>query len=213
MNNREAFEVIRRDKLEELLDEYFDLAVEKGRNFERNGLRSNQVRKEILSLFDLASQAQQPKIRHELKHDWIEDMRLGKTGRNTCACCGVMFVGDSQKALCKPCHTSSESETIVKLINTIQYMVGIAERGLGEECNDDQMPERFLLDYVKSLEAQAQQTESQKPVAWVSKADLATLHEGHCVNVIPHNDDCVFDQSLRNVALYALPPAPEGDKP
>lgn len=114
MNNREAFEVIRRDKLEELLDEYFDLAVEKGRNFERNGLRSNQVRKEILSLFDLASQAQQ--------------------------------------------------------------------------------------------------TESQKPVAWVSKADLATLHEGHCVNVIPHNDDCVFDQSLRNVALYALPPAPEGDK-
>lgn len=59
MNNREAFEVIRRDKLEELLDEYFDLAVEKGRNFERNGLRSNQVRKEILSLFDLASQAQQ----------------------------------------------------------------------------------------------------------------------------------------------------------
>lgn len=62
MNNREAFEVIRRDKLEELLDEYFDLAVEKGRNFERNGLRSNQVRKEILSLFDLASQAQQEPI-------------------------------------------------------------------------------------------------------------------------------------------------------
>lgn len=58
-NNIEAFEVMRRDKLEELLDEYFDLAVEKGRNFERNGLRSNQVRKEILSLFDLASQAQQ----------------------------------------------------------------------------------------------------------------------------------------------------------
>lgn len=59
MNNIEAFEVMRRDKLEELLDEYFDLAVEKGRNFERNGLRSNQVRKEILSLFDLASQEQQ----------------------------------------------------------------------------------------------------------------------------------------------------------
>ena len=63
--------------------------------------------------------------------------------------------------------------------------------------------------FCRGIASQAQQTESQKHVAWVSKADLATLHEGHCVNVIPHNDDCVFDQSLRNVALYALPPAPE----
>jgi len=161
MNNREAFEVIRRDKLEELLDEYFDLAVEKGRNFERNGLRSNQVRKEILSLFDLASQAQQEPVSN-LNH--------------------------------------SDIALLKQWFNAVQ---DLNPKYLNE--GDFQL--------LAKLRSQEQQTESQKPVAWVSKADLATLHEGHCVNVIPHNDDCVFDQSLRNVALYALPPAPEGDKP
>ena len=73
MNNIEAFEVMRRDKLEELLDEYFDLAVEKGRNFERNGLRSNQVRKEILSLFDLASQ--EPTLKN---NEFIPDSTEGR---------------------------------------------------------------------------------------------------------------------------------------
>ena len=42
------------NKLEELLDEYFDLAYEKGREFSRNGLEANRVRKEILELFKSA---------------------------------------------------------------------------------------------------------------------------------------------------------------
>lgn len=42
--------------------------------------------------------------------------------------------------------------TIVRLIDTIKYMVNIAERGTGKKCSDDETPERFLLAYVKHLE-------------------------------------------------------------
>lgn len=43
-------------------------------------------------------------------------------------------------------------QTFLRLINTITYMKGIAERGRGYKCPDDVLPEKFLLDYVVELE-------------------------------------------------------------
>lgn len=48
------------------------------------------------------------------------------------------------------------NKTIVRLIDTIKYMVGIAEKGTGTKCLDDETPERFLLAYVKHLESEVQ---------------------------------------------------------
>ena len=49
------------NKLDELLDEYFDLAFEQGREFACNGVKANRVRKEILGLF------QQEPVKQESK--------------------------------------------------------------------------------------------------------------------------------------------------
>jgi len=43
-------------------------------------------------------------------------------------------------------------ENILKLIATVKYMTGIGERGLGRTIKDDELPEKFLLAYVRSLE-------------------------------------------------------------
>lgn len=52
---------------------------------------------------------------------------------------------------------------IQRLVKTINYMVGIAERGRGFDCPAYEFPEKFLLDYVKYLEAS--QTETKTPEA------------------------------------------------
>jgi hypothetical protein len=45
-----------------------------------------------------------------------------------------------------------DAESILRLIKTVRYMTGIAERGEGKPCPDDVLPERFLLEYVIKLE-------------------------------------------------------------
>jgi len=42
---------------------------------------------------------------------------------------------------------------MLRLIETIKYLRGIAERGLGREIRDDETIEQFVLGYVKQLEA------------------------------------------------------------
>lgn len=46
-------------------------------------------------------------------------------------------------------------QEILRLVQSINYMVGIAERGRGVKCPAEMSPEKFLLDYVKELEAAA----------------------------------------------------------
>ena len=46
-----------------------------------------------------------------------------------------------------------EPSTVLRLIDTIKYLVGIAERGEGRKARDDELPEQFVLGYVKRLEA------------------------------------------------------------
>lgn len=43
-------------------------------------------------------------------------------------------------------------ETMFKLIKTVKYLVGIAERACGRLIKDEETPEKFVLDCVKSLE-------------------------------------------------------------
>lgn len=44
-------------------------------------------------------------------------------------------------------------ETVLRLIETINYLVGIAERGEGRTIRDDETPEMFVLGYVKKVES------------------------------------------------------------
>ena len=53
---------------------------------------------------------------------------------------------------------------MLRLIETIKYLRGIAERGLGREIREDETIEQFVLGYVKQLEST--QTVKQEPVAW-----------------------------------------------
>lgn len=46
---------------------------------------------------------------------------------------------------------------MLRLIKTIKYLRGIAERGLDREMRDDETLEQFVLGYVKQLETQPQQ--------------------------------------------------------
>jgi hypothetical protein len=54
-------------------------------------------------------------------------------------------------------------ETFLRLIQTIKYMTGIAERGRGYPCPDDVLPEKFLLEYVIELEGR-KSAPTQEPV-------------------------------------------------
>ena len=45
-----------------------------------------------------------------------------------------------------------DAATMLRLIKTIKYLVGIAERGEGRKIADDETPEQFVLGYVKRLE-------------------------------------------------------------
>ena len=57
-------------------------------------------------------------------------------------------LADSQK------QSIEDSENILRLIETIKYLQGIAVRGSGIDQSDDQTVEQFVLSYVKGLEQQ-----------------------------------------------------------
>ena len=66
-----------------------------------------------------------------------------------------------EAALAEP---EGEPSTVLRLIDTIKYLVGIAERGEGRKARDDELPEQFVLGYVKRLEAAL--AEPSEPVYW-----------------------------------------------
>ncbi len=70
-----------------------------------------------------------------------------------------------EAALAEP---EGEPSTVLRLIDTIKYLVGIAERGEGRKARDDELPEQFVLGYVKRLEAAL--AEPSEPVAWTESA-------------------------------------------
>lgn len=45
-----------------------------------------------------------------------------------------------------------DAATMLRLIKTIKYFVGIAERGEGRKIADKETPEQFVLGYIKRLE-------------------------------------------------------------
>ena len=75
-----------------------------------------------------------------------------------------------QAALAEP---EGEPSTVLRLIDTIKYLVGIAERGEGRKARDDELPEQFVLGYVKRLEAAL--AEPSEAVAEVA-GDYNTKH-------------------------------------
>lgn len=48
----------------------------------------------------------------------------------------------------------SDMETTLRLLGTIKYLIGIAERGEGREIRGDETAEKFVLGYVKKIEAE-----------------------------------------------------------
>jgi hypothetical protein len=67
-------------------------------------------------------------------------------------------------ALCNSLQEENNEDqmTILKLISTIRYMVGIAEKGLNTKCPETIPPEQYLLKYVKLLEDQSGMTSLMK---------------------------------------------------
>ncbi len=55
---------------------------------------------------------------------------------------------------------------MLRLIETIKYLRGIAERGLGREIRDDETIEQFVLGYVKQLEAAPVKPVKQEPLGY-----------------------------------------------
>lgn len=47
-----------------------------------------------------------------------------------------------------------DMETTLRLLATIKYLIGIAERGEGREIRGDETAEQFVLGYVKKLESE-----------------------------------------------------------
>ena len=72
-----------------------------------------------------------------------------------------------QAALAEP---EGEPATVLRLIDTIKYLVGIAERGEGRKARDDELPEQFVLGYVKRLEAAL--AEPSEPVGEIVADDM-----------------------------------------
>ena len=73
---------------------------------------------------------------------------------------------DAAITICEAALAEPEGEpsTVLRLIDTIKYLVGIAERGEGRKARDDELPEQFVLGYVKRLEEAI--AEPSEPVAW-----------------------------------------------
>ena len=82
---------------------------------------------------------------------------------------------DDAIAICEAALAEPEDEpsTVLRLIDTIKYLVGIAERGEGRKARDDELPEQFVLGYVKRLEEAL--AEPSEPVAEVA-GDYNTKH-------------------------------------
>lgn len=55
-----------------------------------------------------------------------------------------------------------DAATMLRLIKTIKYLVGIAERGEGRKIADDETPEQFVLGYVKRLEQTNQDARAER---------------------------------------------------
>ena len=81
-----------------------------------------------------------------------------------CARSGDMLA-DSNGAWCKYDEAAAEIERLrqtdvawasdtIKLLVTIKYLVGIAERGEGREISSKETAEGFVLAYVKKLESE-----------------------------------------------------------
>lgn len=45
-----------------------------------------------------------------------------------------------------------DANDMLRLIETVKYLIGIAERGEGRTIRDDETAEQFVLGYVKRLE-------------------------------------------------------------
>jgi hypothetical protein len=76
--------------------------------------------------------------------------------------------GDALRLAVKLRMDMTDLMDMLRLIETIKYLRGIAERGLGREIRDDETIEQFVLGYVKQLEAairaaRAQEQAEQEP--------------------------------------------------
>ena len=73
-------------------------------------------------------------------------------------------VDETAKREHEPVWSTEECDRVMK---TLRYIQGIAERGEGRAMRDDETLEQFVLGYVKKLERP-----EQEPVAWVYKGNF-----------------------------------------
>ena len=73
-----------------------------------------------------------------------------------CEVCNPTLALEYAKEAIVELRTENESyaKDILRLLETIKYMRGIAERGTGKEMPEDIPVESFVLGYVKSIEAE-----------------------------------------------------------
>lgn len=90
-----------------------------------------------------------------------------------------------------------DAATMLRLIKTIKYLVGIAERGEGRKIADDETPEQFVLGYVKRLEQTNQDASAERltevlqgwwkahrPVGWTEDQHRSCPH----VNLVTNSE-------------------------
>ena len=106
-------------------------------------------------------------------------------------------------ALAEP---EGEPSTVLRLIDTIKYLVGIAERGEGRKARDDELPEQFVLGYVKRLEAAL--AEPSEPVATIEISERGTSR-----TIDTHFAYCVRDWPCGEYELFTHPAKPEPSEP
>lgn len=76
-----------------------------------------------------------------------------------------------------------------RLLKTVKYLIGIAERGAGRKMRNDETVEQFVLSYVRSLE---QPQGEQEPVAWQSIEAMAVQR----YKVVPAHDSMFYRHAV-----------------
>lgn len=149
--------------------------MEREAALELRRLHTENLRLQMLCDTDKASadhwRAECEKLREEInavewhtpeRHAELERLRHDGEPVTISALAKAHDIGWSQKE-------QKDAQEILGLVATIKYLVGIAERGEGRKCRDDEIPERFVLDYVQRLEAELdrlRQAQGGEAVAW-----------------------------------------------
>jgi hypothetical protein len=93
-----------------------------------------------------------------------------------------------------------------RLLKTLRYIIGIAERGEGRKCGEDESPEQFVLEYVKKLEAPRASFEMNIPEGWPTDEMQLAGAQAMRIETTPINKLWTANKVFK--AMYEAAPTP-----